>query len=607
MKVFICCIFTVLCLGRVWAQPVRLTDKAASYAVTYPFYLEDTRAAFSIEQVQLLKDSFLRSPVKTPDFKGNMSAAIWYRFDVINQSNTSDWLLEIKGSFMHRITVYQTDSGRLHQLSLNADNQFSQRPIRSNNLVFPVPLLPGEQKTIYVRSTSKTLIRTSMRFSTMQTLYEKSIFGSYADGFFTALAVALLLYNLYVYFTLKEKVYLYYIGYISTSILHNNLVAGHAQVFLPWLDWLNSTTIVPVVSFFSILFTNSFLRTRKLAPLIYRLKNLLIAFCALPLFFYMLGWYQVAILLVSLLAFVVFAYWVTAGIMAYRKGFQPAGFYLIGFGALAVMSVVFELNMQGILEERYWTGSSLFIGAAAEAIVLSFALASKINFYKREKEQIQEQAYQQAVNFSRDLIGMQEAERKRIASELHDSLGQKLVLIKNKILKASLPAAGNPPTHDDSLPGSVAEAIQEIRTISYGLRPYQLDLLGLTSSINSLVEESFDAANISYRLDIDAIDDVFNNEASINIYRIVQECLNNIIKHSSASHVDVSLKNNRSTIDMVIKDNGAGFDANGSHSGFGLKGIRERLHILQGAIDIDSVPAHGTRVTIHIPIPNKQP
>ncbi len=603
MKLPVCCLFAIICCCRLSAQPIQLADQSVSYPVFYPFFLEDPRADFSFEQVQ--KDSFTRSPAKTPDFKGNMSSAIWYRFEVVNQSNTSDWLLEIRGSFMHRITVYQTDGGRLQQRSLNADNGFSSRPIRSNNLVFPVHLLPGEQKTIHVRSTSKTLIRTSMRFSTMQTLYEKSIFSSYADGFFTALAVAMLLYNLYVYFTLREKVYLYYIAYISTSILHNNLVAGDAQVFLPWLDWLNTTTIVPVVSFFSILFTNSFLRTREYAPVIFRLKNLFISFCALPLFFYLLGWYQVAVMLVAILAYLSFIYWVTAGIMAYRKGFPPAGFYLVGFGALAAMSVVFELKMQGILEERYWAESSLFIGAAVEAIILSFALASKINFYKKEKEKIQEQAYRQAVNFSRDLIGMQEAERKRIASELHDSLGQKLVLIKNKILKASLPASGNSPGQDDSLPGSVAEAIQEIRTISYGLRPYQLDLLGLTSSINSLVEESFDAANISYRPDIDTIDDLFDNEASINIYRIIQECVNNVVKHSAASHVDISLKKGDGAIEIVIKDNGAGFNATGNYSGFGLKGIRERLHILQGAVDIDSVPAHGTRVSFTIPIPNK--
>lgn len=127
-------------------------------------------------------------------------------------------------------------------------------------------------------------------------------------------------------------------------------------------------------------------------------------------------------------------YWVIAGIIAYRNGLAPAAFYLGGYGILVVVSIVYELKMKGLLPENYWTDSSLFIGVAIESVILSFALANKFNFYKKEKERLQNEAYQQATRFSRELISMQEAERKRIASELHDSLGQKLVLIKNKIL-----------------------------------------------------------------------------------------------------------------------------------------------------------------------------
>ncbi|WP_282457220.1 7TM diverse intracellular signaling domain-containing protein [Chitinophaga sedimenti] len=438
---------------------------------------------------------------------------------------------EVKGGFMNQLTVYQvSESARVRSLTLTGDQHFSTKPIQSSNLIFPLALPKGTRTVIYVRATTKTLIRTSMTISTMQKLYEDNARISYGDGFFTAVAVALLLYNLFVYFSLREKVYLYYIGYISTAILHTNLAAGHAQLFLPWLDWLNTTTILPVVSFFSILFTNSFLQTRENAPLIYKIRWGVIALCAVPLAFYVAGWYAAGITLSATLIFALFFYWILAAVIAHKKGFAPAIYYLIGFGALVLMSIIFEFKMKGWLPESYWTESSLFIGAAIEAVVLSFALASKFNFYKKEKERLQEQAYQQAIHFSSELINMQEAERKRIASELHDSLGQKMVLIKNRILSISM--AGTPP--DDSLAQHVAEAIQEIRNISYALRPYQLDLLGLTSSVKSLVEECCNAAQIDYSLQTDNIDAFFNNDASINVYRIIQECLNNIVKHAAA-------------------------------------------------------------------------
>ena len=597
-----CIVFVVACLP-LGAQEITLSTTAQKYAIAYPYYLEDRNASLNFEEITKEESRFIRAQKKVPDFLGNFSKAIWYRFEIFNNSNTDDWYLEIKGGFMNLITVYQVEeSGKVRSLTLSGDNNFHLKPVRSSNLVFPVPLSKGTGTTLYVRATSKTLIRTSMSFSTMQQLYEDNTFISYGDGFFTAVAVALLLYNLFVYFSLREKAYLYYIGYISMAILHNNVVAGHIQVFLPWLDWLNTTTLIPAMSFFSILFSNSFLQTRQHAPFIYKMQLPLILLCLVPLVCYTAGWYRLAILMSAMLIFILFVYWLCAGITAYRKGFAPAIFYIIGFGALVFLSVVFELKMRGWLEESYWTDSSLFIGVALEAIVLSFALASKINFYKKEKERLQEQAYQQAIHFSRELIQTQEAERKRIASELHDSLGQKLVLIKNKILKAALPGAVA--QQDDSLPGNVAEAIQEIRSISYGLRPYQIDLLGLTSSVNSLAEESFDAAGIDFTTTIDNIDGIFDNDDSINIYRIVQECINNIIKHSTASHADISIKRSGAEITITIKDNGSGFDTGKNYSGFGLKGIKERLHILKGTVTIKTLPLLGTSFQFHIPVSN---
>ncbi len=573
----------------------------------YAYYLEDADASFTLEQVQQAVNRFVKPKTRVPDFLGSTAKAIWYRFEVNNGSSEANWYLEIKGGFMHDISVYQIGANHtIEKLALHADNNFHERPVRSNSLLFPVQLPKGTVKTIYVRATSKTLIRTSMSFSTMQTLYEKSIFVSYADGFCTAIAVALLLYNLFVYLTLKEKVYLYYIGYISTAIVHTNLVSGHVQAFIPALDWLNTTTILPVVCFFSILFTNSFLHTRKYAPLIFKLGGILNMFCVVPLFCYLTGSYGPALLLTSFLVFTLFVYWIAAGIIVLLKGFQPAIFYLVGFGALAAMSVVFEMKMKGLLPETYWTDSSLFIGAAIEATVLSFALASKINFYKREKEQLQEQAYHQAVNFSRELIQMQEAERKRIASELHDSLGQKLILIKNKILKPN-PKVNHTDQPDEHLSASVAEAIQEISSISYGLRPYQIDLLGLTSSVNSLVEESLDAAGIGFTISVENIDGIFDSDASINIYRILQECINNIAKHSKATHADFIITKTVDAIHISVKDNGSGFNTNIHHSGFGLKGIKERLHILNGSVCINSSNPLGTSFQFTIPVSTNNP
>jgi signal transduction histidine kinase len=266
------------------------------------------------------------------------------------------------------------------------------------------------------------------------------------------------------------------------------------------------------------------------------------------------------------------------------------------------MNLIFELKILGFITESYWIDSALYIGSALEAIILSFSLASKINFYKREKELIQEKAYQQAVNFSRDLINMQEQERKRIATELHDSVGQKLIVIKNKVLRFTKTGSSGFQQNPEGLAESVADAIQEIRSISYGLRPYQIDLLGLAQSIKSLVAESFDTLDISYSLQIDQVDDIKDPDLQINIYRIIQECINNISKHSGAKQVAIDVKREGGVLYIHIEDDGIGFDPKATVSGFGLKGIRERLHIMHGTIEISNAAPRGTFFKMSIPV-----
>lgn len=602
MKISIFSLLLIMFCLPVSAQRIVLSDTLKKYDVDYPYYLEDKDASLNFESV--VSKTFVKAEDKVPDFLGNLSDAIWYRFNISNKTNETQWFLEVKAGFMHNISIYQINKdGSVKSLTLNVNNHSKHKSVASNNLIFPITILKNSEKTIFIRSTSKTLIRTSMSIGTMQKLYEDKTFTSFGDGFFTAIAVALLLYNLFVYFMLREKVYLHYIGYISMAILHNNLVAGYIQAALPFPDWINTTTVLPVMCFFSILFTNSFLQSKEYAPLIYKLRLPLLLICIIPLICYVLGWYRIAILQSATLIFMLCIYWVIAGIIAYRNGLAPAAFYLGGYGILVVVSIVYELKMKGLLPENYWTDSSLFIGVAIESVILSFALANKFNFYKKEKERLQNEAYQQATRFSRELISMQEAERKRIASELHDSLGQKLVLIKNKILRTSLSETKETQQlSEDTLSQNVADAIQEIRNISYGLRPYQLDLLGLTSSIKSMAEDSFDTTKIDYSIDSQNIDSFFDNEAQINIYRIIQECIHNIIKHADAKNVDIIIKKINNQIKITITDDGIGFSSDENKTGFGLKGIKERLQILDGTMKIDSNFNKGSLFEFLIPL-----
>jgi signal transduction histidine kinase len=210
--------------------------------------------------------------------------------------------------------------------------------------------------------------------------------------------------------------------------------------------------------------------------------------------------------------------------------------------------------------------------------------------------------------FSRELIASQERERKRIAGELHDSLGQHLVVIKNLAL-LSLDGQISDQTSRprmEEICDAAAQALSEVREISYNLRPYQLDRIGLTKAIEAVVRRAADATTIMFHTDIDSIDAVLKADSEINFYRIVQECLNNVVKHSQATVADVTVRRSASRLLLCVQDNGKGFTPDGTirrdgtQGGFGLLGILERAELLGGKMSSRSAPGQGTTITVEI-------
>lgn len=208
--------------------------------------------------------------------------------------------------------------------------------------------------------------------------------------------------------------------------------------------------------------------------------------------------------------------------------------------------------------------------------------------------------------FSRQILQSQEDERRRIAVNLHDTLGQNLLIIKNQSRMAmQLPADEIVLRRRlNEISDITLQTIEEVRTITRNLRPYQLDRLGLTHAIRAVIKQTSENTTILFASDVDDIDGAFDKEYEIHVFRIIQEGINNIIKHSSATEATVVIKRNEAVISLSIRDNGKGFDVHlVKPVGFGLNNIVERVWILGGESKIDTVPGGGTNLLFQIPIP----
>jgi signal transduction histidine kinase len=211
--------------------------------------------------------------------------------------------------------------------------------------------------------------------------------------------------------------------------------------------------------------------------------------------------------------------------------------------------------------------------------------------------------------FARQLIDTQERERKRIAGELHDSLTQSLIVIRNLALLAMSPAAGEAARGAllTEISATAGQALDEVREIAHNLGPYQLDRVGLTRSILDMTHRVSSASAIRIDADVPDIDRLLAREDEISCYRIIQESVNNIVKHAEATEATLTIAQTPAALSIVIEDNGKGFEPHMEQpaslpKGFGLAGVAERVRMLDGEWAIRAAPGHGTRITLTIPL-----
>lgn len=250
--------------------------------------------------------------------------------------------------------------------------------------------------------------------------------------------------------------------------------------------------------------------------------------------------------------------------------------------------------------------------------VLAVAYRRKVASLERERLRQQE--------LSRKLIERQEEERRRIAREMHDSLGQDLLFMKNLALLSLKSSVGNGTVQDNlaQISDTASRVLRSVRTMAHDLRPPELDRLGLSETLRSILLKVRESTSMTVTGEIDDVDGLLPPEGEINLVRIVQEALANVIKHAEATECRVAIERHSGGVRLTIKDNGKGFDkyatiqpevqrvamaatkTSGVYQpiGIGLSGMMERVRMLNGTLDLATAPRAGTTITIEVPTPH---
>lgn len=199
---------------------------------------------------------------------------------------------------------------------------------------------------------------------------------------------------------------------------------------------------------------------------------------------------------------------------------------------------------------------------------------------------------------------VREEERTRIARELHDELGQALTALRLDLgwLRGKCGALGEPAMDRvGAALGVVEQSIVSLRRISEDLRPAMLDSLGLAAALEHHVAQFNQRTGIPCRLTMNREEFDLDRDLATTLFRIIQEALTNVARHAAATRVSIAIEEDPEQIHLTITDNGRGFDTTAGKRTFGLLGMRERITMLDGTLNIDSQPDNGTRITCHLP------
>jgi signal transduction histidine kinase len=247
-----------------------------------------------------------------------------------------------------------------------------------------------------------------------------------------------------------------------------------------------------------------------------------------------------------------------------------------------------------------------------EALLIVGLLVERAN-RRRADEGLQE-SQRELRSLTGRLLQAQESERRRLARELHDDLNQGLAL-----LAVHLDLLGQKPPEFGArfaermreMSDRVKQLSSVVHDLSAALHPSKLEQLGLVAAVRGLCKELAQAHGLAIEFADQAMPSSIPDETALCLYRIAQEALSNVIKHSGARHAHVELSGDEGGVSLRIVDDGAGFDCDRPESkeGLGLVSMRERSRLVGGAITIDSRPSAGTRIDVHVPLcrPGQEP
>ncbi len=641
------------------AEPVLLSDEIDQYPLGLKIeLLEDKQASWTLQQVLSpeLAEQFVISTSSEPSF-GYTDSAYWVKFRVKSQSLVSKkWLLEVGDPMLDdiEVSIIETDatgtnSRVLKTFKAGDTRPFASREIEHLNFVFPLLIESQQTLTVVVRAKGQDSMHLPLTLLSGQKLMAQSNTRVLLLGLYCGVMLVMMLYNMFIYLSVRDKSYLYYVLYIiffGTGVLSVNGLSN--QYLWPNSVWLANHVFpifIAAATGWALLFSQHFLGINAQSPYFYRLFRVMQWWMAILAVASIVLSPSLSTMLVLLSDIPFLILLMTAGAYSLKQGYRPAQYFLLAWLGMVLGGGLAILYFFGLIPSHFITRNSAQMGSALEVVLLSFALADRINLLQKEANDKDRQARENALIAQKNAeLAQQNAElatenaekanqaksifianiSHEIRTPLNAVLGYTQMLSRVPALaqqhKQQLNIIEKSGNHLLALINDILD-ISKIEANSMALQQMDFELVDLAAGIAVIVDGRCEEKQLKWQFINQTHDHipVYGDQGKLR--QILINLLGNAVKFTDEG--TVTLKLSRDAPDRYrfeVIDTGVGiapesqleiFNAFGQTvegsrhggTGLGLAIATRQVALMGGQLQVESTPGKGSRFFFTIPLP----
>ena len=637
--IFICCLFTLTGLSHGLIDPITLDNHNTQATLgNNSFYLEDITGEYSLIDIMVLDESNFELLTEESLNKGFTHSTYWLKFSLLDRTTdkkTQNWKLETTYPLLDYIDIYIIDNNeKVEHIQLGDTYPYNERPVNHRNFIVSVPLYDNEKKDIYIRVNTSSSMQVPIFIWHPDYFFEAHSTEQYALGLYYGMMLVMFFYNFFLWFSIRDSNYLWYISYIASFAILQATTSGLSYQYLwpnsPWLESIAPPISIALVGFFGTAFTRRFLHTRQYHIVA---DNLLRSILGLSVVVFFLSFIADTSTVMALAKVVVVAFLLIilyASFAMLLRGHRQARFFLAAWVSL-ILGGLFTIGMMwGIFPNNFLMTHASKVGSMIEIILLSFALADRIKVIENEKKVIELHAQQELERTNKKL-----QENNRLKDEFLATINHEFRTPLNGIL-GSLELTQLDITHEtiSMAKGSAHEMLNlvdqvlsytELQAGNFMVKPTAINLPEFLDKISDTMRSLCVAKGIEFSIDNNPCNPKIIITDKKRLLQAINPILNNALKFTERGHISLSAQvryvDNQYVLFINIEDSGVGIaehkrddilnaftQGDGSSSrqfsglGIGLSLVQALCYRLNGAMSVTSEIHNGTLIELSLPI-----